>query len=155
METWCSDCIGSNWRCSEPSSSTSRSQPIDLPCTSRKIGTHPTIMVSGHPRTAHGAFAWQMALERGRTRTDSLIVIAKDGDLFAFMGLVCCDFRLFPLQGWLLIWISTTSSVIMKACSLRSNVETHETLWWFALCILGWHWLFCSHGKLLDHTLHD
>jgi hypothetical protein len=34
----------------------------------------------------------------------------------------------------------------MKACSLRSNVK-HQTLWWFALFILGWHWLFCSHGK--------
>jgi hypothetical protein len=35
--------MGSNRRCSEPSSSTSRSLPIDLPHTSRKIGTHPTI----------------------------------------------------------------------------------------------------------------
>jgi hypothetical protein len=35
--------MGSNRRCSEPSSSTSRSPPIDLPRTSRKIGTHPTI----------------------------------------------------------------------------------------------------------------
>jgi hypothetical protein len=43
MKSWCSDCTGLNWRCSEPSSSTSRSPPIDLPCTSRKIGTHPTI----------------------------------------------------------------------------------------------------------------
>jgi hypothetical protein len=43
MESWCSDCTGLNRRCSEPSSSTSRSPPIDLPHTSRKIGTHPTI----------------------------------------------------------------------------------------------------------------
>jgi hypothetical protein len=43
MEPWCSDCTGSNWRCLEPSSSTSRSPPINLPHTSRKIGTHPTI----------------------------------------------------------------------------------------------------------------
>jgi hypothetical protein len=27
----------------------------------------------------------------------------------------------------------------MRACSLRSNVEAHQTLWWFALRILGWH----------------
>jgi hypothetical protein len=31
--------------CSEPSSSTSRSPPIDLPRTSQKIGTHPTLNV--------------------------------------------------------------------------------------------------------------
>jgi hypothetical protein len=43
MELWCSDCMGSNRRCSEPSSSTSRSPLIDLPRTSRKIRTHPTI----------------------------------------------------------------------------------------------------------------
>jgi hypothetical protein len=43
MEPWCSDCTGSNRRCSEPSSSTSRSPPINLPHTSRKIGSHPTI----------------------------------------------------------------------------------------------------------------
>jgi hypothetical protein len=45
-EPWCSDCTGSNRRCSEPSSSTSRSPPIDLPHTSRKIETHPTITTS-------------------------------------------------------------------------------------------------------------
>jgi hypothetical protein len=43
MGPWCSDCMGSNRRCSEPSSSMSRSPPIDLPHTSRKIGTHRTI----------------------------------------------------------------------------------------------------------------
>jgi hypothetical protein len=43
MEPWCSDCMGSNRCCSEPSSSMSRSPPIDLPRTSQKIGTHPTI----------------------------------------------------------------------------------------------------------------
>jgi hypothetical protein len=37
--------MGSNQRCSEPSSSTLRSPPIDLSCTSQKIGTHPTISV--------------------------------------------------------------------------------------------------------------
>jgi hypothetical protein len=35
--------MGSNRCCSEPLSSTSRSPSIDLPQTSRKIGTHPTI----------------------------------------------------------------------------------------------------------------
>jgi hypothetical protein len=39
----CSDCTGSNRRYSEPSSSMSRSSVIDLPHTSRKIRTHPTI----------------------------------------------------------------------------------------------------------------
>jgi hypothetical protein len=34
MEPWCSDCMGLNRRCSEPSSSTSRSPPIDLSHTS-------------------------------------------------------------------------------------------------------------------------
>jgi hypothetical protein len=45
------DCTGSNRRCSEPSSSTSRSPPIDLPCTSQKIGTHPTIITSLPPNS--------------------------------------------------------------------------------------------------------
>jgi hypothetical protein len=43
MESWCSDYTGLNRRYSKPSSSTSRSPPINLPRTSQKIRTHPTI----------------------------------------------------------------------------------------------------------------
>jgi hypothetical protein len=43
MEPWYSDCTGLNQRCSEPSSSMSRSPAIDLPHTSQKIRTHSTI----------------------------------------------------------------------------------------------------------------
>jgi hypothetical protein len=43
MEPWCSDCMGLNRCCSEPLSSMLRSLPIDLPRTSQKIGTYPTI----------------------------------------------------------------------------------------------------------------
>jgi hypothetical protein len=44
--------MGLNRCCSRPSSSTSRSRPIDLPRTSQKIGTHPTINIPpDHPRT--------------------------------------------------------------------------------------------------------
>jgi hypothetical protein len=70
MEPWCSDCTGSNRRCSKPSSSTSRSPPIDLPCTSWKIGTHPTIRGSDPP-SADGASSvvgkrrWSGSLHRG------------------------------------------------------------------------------------------
>jgi hypothetical protein len=40
----------------------------------------------------------------------------------------------------------------MSVCSLHSNVK-HQALWWFALCILGWHWLFCSYGKsIISYT---
>jgi hypothetical protein len=53
MEPWCSDCTSSNRCCSEPSSSTSRSPPIDLPRTSRNIGTHPTIMATLTSDLAH------------------------------------------------------------------------------------------------------
>jgi hypothetical protein len=45
MQLWCSDCLGLNRCCSEPSPSMSRSPPIDLPRTSRKIRTHPTIIL--------------------------------------------------------------------------------------------------------------
>jgi hypothetical protein len=38
MEPWCSDYMGSNRRCSEPSSSTSRSLPINLPVPLRRSG---------------------------------------------------------------------------------------------------------------------
>jgi hypothetical protein len=67
--------MGSNRRCSEPSSSTSRSPPIDLPRTSRKIGTHPTITVTeklvldGEPEVTRRATAFP----------DHLVKIRRDG----------------------------------------------------------------------------
>jgi hypothetical protein len=48
--------MGSNRCCSEPSSSTSRSPSIDLPRSSQKIGTHPTIkwyQIFGFPWGIH------------------------------------------------------------------------------------------------------
>jgi hypothetical protein len=65
-------------------------------------------------RVTHGllgrVFAWKTVLGRGRTRPNSLIVIAKGGHLFSFGAHVCRVVRLFPLQGWLLIRISMTPS---------------------------------------------
>jgi hypothetical protein len=54
-------------------------------------------------RATHGlpgeVFAWKMALGRGRTRPDSLIVITKGGTHVACVVHVCRVIRLFPLQG--------------------------------------------------------
>jgi hypothetical protein len=44
-------------------------------------------------------FTWKTTLGHGRTWPDSLIVIAKGGQLFAFVAFVCHVVRLFPLQG--------------------------------------------------------
>jgi hypothetical protein len=45
------------------------------------------------------AFTLKTALGRGRTQPDSLIVIAKGGQPFAFVALVCHVVRLFLLHG--------------------------------------------------------
>jgi hypothetical protein len=68
------------------------------------------------------AYTWKTALEWGRIRPDSLTVswiIATRG---ALLACVCHIVRLFPLQGWLLIRISTTPSEMGDACSLHLNV---------------------------------
>jgi hypothetical protein len=60
--------VTANRRCSEPSSSTLRSPPIDLPHTPQKIRTHPTIMVA---MAEAGGAMWKKWEKRGwRAQTD-------------------------------------------------------------------------------------
>jgi hypothetical protein len=67
--------MGSNRRCSEPLSSTSRSPPIDLPRTSWKIGTHPTITVIEKLVLDGEA----VVARRATTFPDHLVKIRRDG----------------------------------------------------------------------------
>jgi hypothetical protein len=99
-------------------------------------------------------FALKTSLGRGRTWPDSLIVIAKGSHLFAFMATCVVLSGYFPCK--VDYWFESLRHprIWMRACSLRSNTKP-QMLWWFALCILGWHWLFCSYSKMLFHTLHE
>jgi hypothetical protein len=65
-------------------------------------------------RATHGlsimVLMWKMALGRGRTHPNSLIVIMKVASRVAFVAHVCCVVRLFPLQCCISIQASTTPS---------------------------------------------
>jgi hypothetical protein len=65
-------------------------------------------------RATHGvsveAYAWKTALGWGRTQPDSLTASWTVATRSALLAYVCHVVRFIPLQGWLLIQISTTPS---------------------------------------------
>jgi hypothetical protein len=75
-------------------------------------------------RVTHGlpdeVFTWKTTLERGRTRPDSLTVIAKGGHSCCLCGsrVLCC--QVISVARWLLIRISATPSNMGEVCSLLS-----------------------------------
>jgi hypothetical protein len=90
------------------------------------------------------AYVWKTSLGQGRSRPGFFIAswtIATHGALQAY---VCCVVRFIPLQGWLLIWISTTPSNMGGGLFTESKYKILNfiIMWWQLYGL----WLPCSHG---------
>jgi hypothetical protein len=81
-----------------------------------RVGQYPTSLwmlygtVSSHHGVSAEAYAWKTALGWGRTRPDSLTTSWTVTTCDALQACLCHVVRFIPLQGWLLIRISTTPS---------------------------------------------
>jgi hypothetical protein len=86
------------------------------------------------------AYAWQMALGRGRIRPDCLITSWTVATRGALLARVCRVVRFISLQGWLLIQISVTPSEMGDACLMHLNIE----MFIFTLCWMITVWMLMT-----------